>query len=191
MAKSIEQEIQEALNNAGVQGEALSGEELGAITRMVRQNRQQPQRNLSTPLGRLTQGNIMPGVPVPSAKRQFAGLAVLSWTAGSPAVQSQLTNPQRNIVIRKLIAIEVRTGATAAAGVLSFRQVKIGSNDQNTTDVNAPLALFGPLVQENTVEFDMASPGVNVAIAVELSGGAIAGADRIDVLIGAIVETIG
>lgn len=142
------------------------------------------------PRGRaLLQSEVAPGVPKPGYKRLVTGLGIATFT---PTVQNVTLTvaPLKPLIIRKLV-ISVAPSVPAAARQVVIRGILIGSQAQQATGNPMPVQLFGEQTQDNTVQFDTATPGVPIEINLSQLGAALGAGESIDVVIGAIVDTLG
>lgn len=146
-------------------------------------------RNLG-PRGRaLLQSEVAPGVPKPGYKRLVTGLGIATFT--STASTAVLTvAPLKPLIVRKLVVAVAPSAPTAARQVM-IDSILIGSQAQQATGNSLPVQLFGEQTQDNTVQFDTATPGVPVQINLSHLGPALGAGETIDVVIGAVVDTLG
>lgn len=142
------------------------------------------------PRGRaLLQSEVAPGVPKPGYKRLVTGLGIATFT---PAARTAVLTvaPLKPLIIRKLV-ISVAPSAPAAARQVVIDSILIGSQAQQATGNSLPVQLFGEQTQDNGVQFDTATPGVPVQINLSHLGPVLGAGETIDVVIGAIVDTLG
>lgn len=174
-------EIMGALDELGA--DELGADELGAIVRRIGK-----QPNAMAKLKAMVQ---LPGVPAQGKRKQYMGLGQLTFISGGVLSLPFSVDPQRPVIIRKLVIAVTRSGPTAS-GALVLNTLNVGSNNQsvNAAGTPCPVELFAPNVQDNEVLFDVASPGVNISGSVSLGTTPPAG-ETITVSIGAIVETVG
>lgn len=174
-------EIMGALDELGI--DELGADELGAIVRRA--------GGKPSAIQKLRQMVALPGVPAQGKRRQYMGLGTVTFTPASGLSLSFSVDPQRPVIIRKLVIAPTRIGVTAT-GALALNQLNVGSNNQsvNAAGTPCPVELFGPTVMDNEVLFDVASPGVNISGSISISAAPGVG-ESVVVAIGAIVETVG
>ena len=139
---------------------------------------------------RLLRQNIAPGVGRVGRKVQPMGMGVAGFVVAGP-VQINLTSaPQRLYQPRKMVVSVARFGVTST-GLVTLQNVAVGGAAQAVSGVPLPSGLFGEATQENRIQWDQASPGVNISMDVNLGLPLLLVADLVDVSVGFIGETLG
>lgn len=141
-------------------------------------------------LRRMLGKNIAPGVPKAGVRFQPLGMGTASFVNAGPVTINLTVAPQRLYQPRKLVVAIARNGATAV-GLVSLNNLNIGSTSQMAAQNPIPAALFDPATQGNPINWDQASPGVNISMDVILGAPALAVGATVDVSVGFLGETIG
>jgi hypothetical protein len=160
-------------------GEDLMGEDLMGARR----------RGGSRVARRLARASMMPGVPSVGGRLQPVGFGSAVFSSTSGTTLRLTANPQRPLVLRKLVAAITRNGGSAV-GAVTIDSIKVGSNEQLVNAQPTPAELFDPATQNNNIAFDASTPGVEVTITLSISAAPTA-TDTVTVAVGAIAETVG
>jgi len=170
--------------------DSLQGDDAALMGALQRRAAARQQTGLSRSAQRLTEGFATPGVPKIGMRRQLVPFGAVTFTAGGGTTGTFTTQPTKNVIGKKLVAVVTRTGASAVASVfMDF--FTIASTNQFISNQAAPIETFGPEVQGNEVDFDQAQAGINIQAGISLQGTALAGADTIRVTLAMLGDTIG
>lgn len=149
-----------------------------------------PRRSLG-PRGRaLLQSEVAPGVPKPGYKRLVTGLGIATFDNVTRTATLTVA-PLKPLIIRKIVATAIPSNPGPGSRQVVIDSILIGSQAQQATGQALPIELFGSQTQDNTVQFDTATPGVPVQINVSHLGAALGAGDTITIVIGAVVDTLG
>jgi hypothetical protein len=133
------------------------------------------------------------GIPNQGRLRQPLGMGTVVFNLAAALTPQTLTlQPQKNVLIRRLIIDDTaRIGATST-GLVTITKFVIGATDQlqASSATPIPVKLFGPTATDVDLVCTPANFGQLIVMTFQVSA-AVTSTDSISVSVGFIVETVG